>query len=139
MATAKQKLLVHYYTDITCTETYGNATKAAIKAGYQPNNAASTASKYLKRPEVIQKLTNIEQEFIRSSQKTREEKRSIAWINYCDAENEKAKEFWWQEVCKLDGDYVTKVESKSQVEMIEQEKEIYAERIREAQSKGFFN
>lgn len=55
MITKKQQLFIRYYTDKT-DETYGNGTKAVIKAGYSEKRADNTAYKLLQKGEIRREI-----------------------------------------------------------------------------------
>ena len=50
--TGKQLAFVHAYTDPADPETFGNATRAAIKAGYSPRKARDRGYRLLKLPKI---------------------------------------------------------------------------------------
>jgi len=108
----RQKAFIEAYATLG-SDSYGNGAKSARKAGYSPKNPERIAVRLLKNVHINQQIEHKSQEYLEKSQKTREQKRAIAWDNYNKATKDRDKQFWWQEVCKLDGDYVTKVESEN--------------------------
>lgn len=63
--TKKNKLFCHYYTDISDLDTYGNATKSAIKAGYSELNARKIASEMIGKPIIKAEIDRIELDITR--------------------------------------------------------------------------
>lgn len=65
-----------------------NGTQAAIAAGYAPNSAAVTASKLLKRPNILARLQELEDEALRkydiTADRVREEMAAIAFSNIAE-------------------------------------------------------
>lgn len=93
------------------TKTYQNQTQSAILAGYSKRSASQLASRMLLKDDlVIFYVKKFEIELQNETQKNREDKASLAWLNYLEANDSREKMFWWEEHGKLSGHYIQRVE-----------------------------
>jgi hypothetical protein len=127
--TDKEKSFILFYTNIM-ELTYHDVIRSAIRAGIAMNEAEVIGTELMLRDDVVVAVDSLEAINRSKSRLSREQKREIAWGNYQSAELPKSREFWWMEVCKLDGDYVTKTFNKSEFEIEEKEKENIYEAVR---------
>jgi len=120
------ELSIEYFANIT-SPTRGNWSQSMIKAGYKEAYAAKKGWLLMDKEGVRAKIETVYQDSLNITQKSREEKRALAWNNYVQAKTDRDKQFWWQEVCKLDGDYIIKQEittedkTKRELEHVRQE------------------
>jgi len=108
--TAKQRAFVDAYA--------GNATEAAIKAGYSKRSAYSIGQENLKKPEIAQAIRERESRRIKPSIATRE-KRQQFWTRIMDDDSVewkdrlKASEL----LGKSEGDFTDRVEHSGEMEL----------------------
>jgi len=129
-----EKSFILHYTNIRDI-TYRDHIRSGIRSGMSMADGEKFGLEMMGRGDVMAVVEEIDEGNRKRSQLSREQKRQIAWGNYQSAVMPKSKEFWWTEVCKLDGDYVTKVENKSEVEVVEREKEMVYQAVRRLSEK----
>lgn len=128
----KQNEFIKAYSDPS-SESYGNATKSAIKAGYSAKRARSQGCVLLKLPEVSQQIATIEKNHAKKHEATLENKIQEAWENYLEAKAKnkmKDARAWFEEHGKLAGHYVIRSESREEVVHKEEVQAEIAEYIR---------
>ena len=111
----KQRLFIDAHTDRSSPETYDNATKSAIKAGYAEVSASQTGHHLLKREDIKQEIIKINLEYNIRFADTLENKIKIAWDNYIKFTQENRYQLatrWYEEHGKLSGHYVQRVDFK---------------------------
>jgi len=104
--TKRQKAFVEFYSN-PASETFGNADKSSLKARL----SNTVGCKLLKKPHIIEAIAKRGQELERVTEWDRAKKAQIAKENFLEAKQPRDKMFWWQELCKLDGDYIQKTET----------------------------
>ena len=110
----RQKLFIQYYTDATDKETYGNATKAALKAGYSASRASSQGCNLLKKPHISQEIAIIEKNEADKYQATKEQAILEAREGFLRAKAAQDKtmiKYWYDMWVDLQAWKVQKIES----------------------------
>lgn len=84
MLTARKRAFIDYYKSAECA---GNASKAAVMAGFSPRNVNRTASRLLKDVDINRQLKEFEQE--RKEKYSKENYIDTAWKQFEDASTDK--------------------------------------------------
>lgn len=115
--TSRQRAFIEAYT-LRGSETYGNATKSAIKAGYSDKRAGSQGCIMLKNKEISKLIEEKEAETLKKEAGTLETKIKLAWDNYLKAMSDNKPSIaqkWWREHGELSGHYIEKKEISQEV------------------------
>ena len=112
MSDLKENLFISKYTDKTNKKTYGNATQAAIAAGYEEGQARTQGYRLLKKEKIKKvidlKMENDEIRRIDSIDKAVDE----AWKNYEASKTSTEKRNWFLIIMKLSGWDVQRIDQK---------------------------
>lgn len=122
----KQRLFIDAITNRSSPETYDNATKSSLKAGYAESSASQTGHHLIKREDIAQEIAKINLEYNTRFADTLENKIKIAWDNYIKFTQENKHNLatrWYEEHGKLSGHYVQKVDFKDSTKRSKEETE----------------
>lgn len=98
----RRKLFIQYYSN-RGVETYHNATKSAIKAGYTTNGAGVIGCNLLKDINIASAIAAKEAEQDQALEITKEQAIKETRINYETATTTQAKKYWYEIWLKLKG------------------------------------
>ena len=130
-----------FYTDIG-SETYNNAERSAVKAGYSPRYARGNAYKLVSRGGISERIIKNINEINERSRKSREDKVKIAWQNYEEARKERRDrdaQKLFREHGELQGDYIQRIESEQKITLKQEQADEIAQKTREAIKQALIN